>query len=230
MRSKYATQGASAFTRGIFAALPEEEWKSATGLQPPITYDRKSVIFSEGDDSPHLYLVHSGLVKTFKKPSHDRVQITSILGEGDVLGSESLSKEAYQESATALTRCTLYKCDRDFFLDFMNRKPSVSLSMIRVLNNEFARVQSHIVDLGTRKAIARVASSLMMFKEKQLGERALEPFNLPISRQEMGMFLGLSPETVSRQLKSLTDARVIRLEHKRLTVLDLERLERIAHG
>jgi CRP/FNR family transcriptional regulator len=82
--------------------------------------------------------------------------------------------------------------------------------------------------VGTKKALPRVASCLLLFMEKQVEPGQSRPFNLPISRQEMGAFLGLSPETVSRQLKDLTTSRVIRLEHRRLTVLDLGHLKSIA--
>ena len=66
--------------------------------------------------------------------------------------------------------------------------------------------------------------------DKQAGDGRSEPFNLPISRQEMGAFLGLSPETVSRQLKGLVTTRVIRLDHRRLTILDVSQLRRIANA
>jgi CRP/FNR family transcriptional regulator len=64
--------------------------------------------------------------------------------------------------------------------------------------------------------------------KKQVKPGETRPFQLPISRQEMGAFLGLSPETVSRQLKDLTSSRVIRLDHRRLTVLNLDHLRSIA--
>jgi CRP/FNR family transcriptional regulator len=66
--------------------------------------------------------------------------------------------------------------------------------------------------------------------EKQVKPGESHPFNIPISRQEMGAYLGLSPETVSRQLKDLSASRVIRLDHRRLTVLDLKHLRSIAQA
>lgn len=218
----------AALTKGIFASLPESEWTSANGLPPPVVCERRSTIFTENDSTSHIYLIASGLIKTYKSPAKDRVQITNILGEGDVLGAEALSDDTYQESASALTKVIVYKCDRKFFLDFMHRKPSVSIGLIKMLNLEHGRIQSLMCDLGTKKALSRVATCLMLFMEKQPRFEKTRAFTLPISRQEMGAFLGLSPETVSRQLKELTSKRVIRLDHKRVTVLDLPRLKAIA--
>jgi CRP/FNR family transcriptional regulator len=66
--------------------------------------------------------------------------------------------------------------------------------------------------------------------ERQSGLNENKPFNLPISRQEMGELVGLSPETISRQLKDLISLKVIKLEHKRLTILDLTQLKAIAQA
>ena len=145
-----------------------------------------------------------------------------------MLGAEALSRSQYYESAAALMRSVVFKVARDYFLEFMAKKPQVSIALIRMMTEEFARIRTLLVDLGTKKALPRVASCILLFMEKQLGTYSNEAFNLPISRQEMGAFLGLSPETVSRQLKSLVTSRIIRLDHKRLTVTNLEQLRSIA--
>ena len=232
------SSGHNRLSRGIFAALPAEDWRSSDGLPAPITVERKSTLFTEGESASHVYLVLSGLIKTFKNPSHDRVQIINIVSDGDVMGAEALSRDFYQESATTLTRAQVYRLSKEFFLDFINRKPQLALKLIEMMNHEFARVQSLIVNLGTKKALPRVASCLLLFMEKQnagppgppVTVASLDPFTLPISRQDMGAFLGLSPETVSRQLKGLVRAKVIRLDHKRLTVLNLDQLKSIAEA
>jgi len=156
------------------------------------------------------------------------VQIINIVSAGDVLGVSALSRDIYQESAATLTRSVVHKIPRAAFLEFMLKRPEVAVMLIRMMNQEFARVHSLIVDLGTKKALPRVASCLLLFMEKQIGSGKLEPFYLPISRQEMGAFLGLSPETVSRQLKGLANAKIIRLDHKRLTVVNLDQLRSVA--
>lgn len=218
------------FSAGIFTALSEGEWRSSEDISPPRVYDRKSPIFHEGRSATHVYLVGGGLVKTYKKPSHDRVQIINLLSAGDVLGAEALTCSSYCESASALSRSLIFVCEKTKFLDFMSRKPMVSLALFRMLSEQFDRIQSLICDLGTKKALPRVASCILLVMDKQVPPGERRPFNLPISRQEMGAFLGLSPETVSRQLKDLATSKVIRLEHKRLTVLDLDHLKNIAQA
>jgi CRP/FNR family transcriptional regulator len=216
------------FSHGIFSSLPEEDWKASLGVPPPAFFDKRTSLFRDGGPATHLYLIGGGLVKTFKSPAGDRVQIVNILGPGDVVGAEALTRTEYCESAATLARSLLFKCEKRPFLDFVRVKPALSVALIKLLNRENAALQTLICDLGTKKALPRVASCLLLFMEKQVKPGESRPFNLPISRQEMGAYLGLSPETVSRQLKDLTSSRVIRLDHRRLTVLDLDHLKSIA--
>jgi len=228
MNGKQTVLSEDVFSRGIFAALPRDEWKTLSGFPTPVTFERKTAVFNEGDRATHIYLLHSGLIKTFKTPSHNRTQIVGISGGGDVLGAEALTRSAYQQSAMTITGAVISSVNKEYFLNFMNQKAALSVALIRAMTEEIDRVQTMIVNLGTKKAISRVASCILMFMGKQLGEGISEPFTLPISRQEMGAFLGLSPETVSRQLKMLVGRRLIRLDHKRCEVLSLGQLRALA--
>lgn len=228
MNGKQTWPKADVFFEGIFAAMAESEWRSVPGFSPPIIYDRKTPLFLEGQRANDVFLVGSGLVKTYKSPSKNRVQIMSLLGAGDVVGAEALTRDVYNESASVLNRALIFKCENQIFREFIKHKPEVSLKLIQMLTREFANIQSLICDLGTKKALPRVASCILFIMKKQLEPDENRPFNLPISRQEMGALLGLSPETVSRQLKDLTSSKIIRLDHKRLTVLKLDQLRAIA--
>lgn len=216
------------FAKGIFSAMSEDDWRNSTELGTPSIIEKKRHLYREGEPAANVYIVGGGLVKTFKCPSGNRTQIVNILGPGEVAGSEALTRDEYINSASSLSRSLVFTIGKNAFLDFISRKPALSVMLIELLNRENAALQALLCDVGTKKALPRVASCLLLFMDKQIGTEKVRPFNLPISRQEMGAFLGLSPETVSRQLKDLSTSRVIRLEHRRLTVLDLKNLKSIA--
>lgn len=216
------------FSQGIFSAIPEETWKSSPDIPTPGIFDKKQLLFHDGDPASHVYIVGGGLVKTFKNTSSNRVQIVNIVGPGELFGAEALTRAEYCESAATLSRALLFECEKRTFLDFVSNRPSLTVALIELLNREYVALQSQLCDLGTKKALPRVASCLLLIMEKQMKPGEARPFQLPISRQEMGAFLGLSPETVSRQLKDLSTSRVIRLDHRRLTVLNLDNLKSIA--
>jgi CRP-like cAMP-binding protein len=218
------------FSKGVFAALPEDDWRTSPNISAPKFFDKKSVLYRDDDPAVNVYLVGSGLVKTYKTPSINRIQIINILGPGDIVGAEALTRLDYCESAATLSRSVLFVCSNRRFLELVAAKPGLSVALIEQLNREKAALQTLLCDLGTKRALPRVASCLLLFMEKQAQPGEKRPFNLPISRQEMGAFLGLSPETVSRQLKDLTSSRVIRLDHRRLTVLDVDHLKSIAQA
>lgn len=219
-----------AFAKGIFSAMPEDDWKNLTYLPPPSVIEKKRILYREGDAATDIFIVGGGLIKTFKCPNGNRTQIINIMGPGDVVGTEALTRGNYISSSASLARSLVFRIEKNTFLDFINRKPALFVKLIELLNRDNAALQTLLCDLGTKKALPRVASCLLLFMNKQVRAGEVRPFNIPISRQEMGAFLGLSPETVSRQLKDLSTSRVIRLEHRRLTVLDLKNLKSIAQA
>jgi CRP/FNR family transcriptional regulator len=228
MNAKQVRIEPGAFARGVLSALSESEWMSLLDDTSATTIERKSRLYREGEAATHIYIVASGLLKTFKTPAADRGQIINIFGPGDVLGVEAICGRRHHTSATALARSTVLAIAADTFLREMEHRPGLARALMRVLCEESERVDELVVNLGTKKALPRVASCILLFMERQTDGHRPEPFNIPISRQEMGAYLGLSPETVSRQLKGLVTSRVIRLDHRRLTILNVDTLRSIA--
>lgn len=228
MNGKRIRLDSEIFSRGIFAALPASEWHDLIRDSPPRSLERKKLLYQEGDVATHIYIPASGLIKTYQSPAPDRDQIINILGVGDVLGVETVCGMHHRESAAALARTTVLALPGEQFTELLSHRPVLARALIRSLCEENGRVHSLVVNLGTKKALPRVASCILYFMERQNEKMTPEPFNIPISRQEMGSYLGLSPETVSRQLKGLVTSRIIRLDHRRLTVLNLDQLRSIA--
>lgn len=212
--------------RGIFRALSEDEWNTV-GFPPPITVERKSPLFHEHDPATHVYILVSGLVKLHCHSGRN-TQIVGISEPGDVIGLEALSGNTYETGATALQRVTARRVTGSRFESLLRDNPSVATALVRNLGSECARLRTLLTDIGTKSALARVASLLLSFMERQTPDHPTAPFILPITRQDIGALLGLSPETVSRQLKSLVGNRLIRLDHKRLTIVDLGSLRSLA--
>ena len=219
----------AAFKTGIFKALTRDEWRITAQLPSAITHPRKSTVFVDGENAGFIYLVGSGLIKAFRSPMEDRVQIINIFGTGDIVGAEALTQDVYCHSASTLNNTVVFRYTRDIFRELMFKFPKLAMAVVDQLHSSNTRLQTLIVDLGTKKALQRVASCIIRFSHRNSDAGRREPFTLPISRQEMGSLLGLSPETVSRQIKDLTDARVIRIQHKRVTVLDHNQLLKIAN-
>lgn len=226
MNGTHLRSRAGPHSRGIFRALSEEEW-GATGLPALVTFERKTLLFAEHAPATHVYMLVSGLVK-LHRTSGSQTQVVDISEGGNVVGVEALSGGPYHAGATALQRATAYRITAAHFARMLENDARIAVALAHNLGNECARLQTLLTDLGTKSALARVASLLLTLMERQDPQVRDLTFTLPISRQDIGAMLGLSPETVSRQLKALLLRRVIRLDHKRLTVTDLSVLRHLA--
>lgn len=216
------------FQSGIFSGLLDEERNESLCLLNIVDFERKQPVFIEGDAAHLVYLVRSGLIKVYKNTSQDRTQIINVVGPGEILGIESLFSPHYNATAVPLTKSEICYCQSVQFRSLIERQPSISIRVIGLLHDDLSRIHSFLCDLGTKKAISRVASCLLFFKEKQTSDHATRAFQLPVMRNEMSELLGISPETISRQLRKLVTDGLIDVDNKRVLIKDLRGLQRIA--
>lgn len=216
------------FQTGIFSGLPDEERTESLCLLNMVDFERKQPVFIEGDAAHLVYLVRSGLIKVFKNTAQNRTQIINVVGPGEIVGIESLFSPYYNATAVPLTKSEICYCQSVQFHTLIEKRPSVAVRVIGLLHNDLARIHAFLCDLGTKKAISRVASCLLFFKEKQTSDHTTRTFQLPVMRNEMSELLGISPETISRQLRSLVTDGIIDVDNKRVLIKDLKGLVQIA--
>lgn len=228
MRTEVKCYDCFQFQTGIFSGLPDEERTEELCLLNQVDFERKQPVFIEGDAAHLVYLVRSGLVKVFKNTAQNRTQIINVVGPGEILGIESLFSPHYGATAVPLTRSEICYCQSVQFHTLIERRPSVAVRVIGLLHDDLSRIHSFLCDLGTKKAISRVASCLLFFKEKQTSDHATRAFQLPVMRNEMSELLGISPETISRQLRKLVTDGLIDVDNKRVLIKDLRGLQRVA--
>jgi len=216
------------FENGIFAGLSEAERREALCAMQKTFYPKKQLLFEEGGIANRVHIVRSGLVKLFKHNACKRPQILNSLGPGELFGIEALFKSSHRSSAVTIIKSEICSTSGIDFNDLLEARPSVSIRVIDLMHQDISRTHTFLCNLGTKKAFSRVASSLLFFRDKQIQDEHSLSFYLPVMRHELSELLGVSPETVSRQLRRLVDERVILLENKRVTIIDLRKLSGIA--
>jgi CRP/FNR family transcriptional regulator, nitrogen fixation regulation protein len=172
-------------------------------------YGRDEEIFGEGEASRHVYKVISGAVRTYRVLSDGRRQIVEFHTTGDVFGLDGDRSHAL--SAEAVRETTLQVVRRDAFLQEQGAEPA-----IQALLKTFHRAQAHMLLLGRHTACERVAAFLLDFRERAGGVDAID---LPMSRQDIADYLGLTIETVSRTFTQLQAAHQIDLVSCRRVIL-----------
>lgn len=186
------------------------------------------VLFLEGNQAQHLYVIRSGTVKLVKTDASGREHVAAVLGRGSLLGLEAAFDAVYSTGAEAHSDCELCLLTAEDLRDLMHSVPSFSLDIARCLHGRLVDAHKRLAFLGNPGARARLAGYLLW----QLPEDRSEPrlVRHDLTQRELGGVLGLSPETVCRTLGAFRTEGVIAVDAKQITVLDREELDRLAAG
>ena len=179
----------------------------------PMPFSRNAEIYGENEPAEYLYKVISGTVRTYRVLNDGRRQIGAFYLPGDVFGLEV--GEAHTFSAESITDCKVLVIKRSAVVGLSRRDSSVARELWGVTARELQRVQDHIM-LLIKTAQERVAGFLLeMAKRAPAGNE----IDLPMSRQDIADYLGLTIETVSRTLTQLENSAAIAVPSSRRIVL-----------
>ncbi len=176
-------------------------------------FARNSEVFAEGDPAGNIYKVVSGAVRTCKLTSDGRRQIGDFYLPGDTFGLAS--DELHDFSAEAIGDCVVRVIRRSAFHDGVALKESAGAELWMQARLELQRAQHHILLLGRKNAQERIAAFLMDMMDRLSRDDDLE---LPMPRQDIADYLGLTIETVSRTLTQLERDGVIAIPGNRRIV------------
>jgi CRP/FNR family transcriptional regulator, nitrogen fixation regulation protein len=182
-------------------------------LGAPMSFARNAEIYGESEAADFLYKVVSGTVRTYKVLTDGRRQVGGFYVPGDIFGLETGAEHMF--SAEAITECEVLVIERGALMALADRDHEVARELWTITGSELGRVQDHIM-LLVKSAQERVASFLLEMAERISAGNAVE---LPMSRQDIADYLGLTMETVSRRLTALERAATIELSSSRRIVL-----------
>jgi len=190
-------------------------------------FDRNQTIFNEGDESHYVYRVVHGTTRSVCVLTDGRRQILDFGHSGDFLGLGSQSQHLL--SGEAVTDVTLICYPRGQIERLENVNPAFRKRIVEILANGLAESQSHLVMLGQQTAVERVAWFLVGNGQRQaFGDGMVD---LPMNRQDIADYLGLTLETVSRVLSLLKRRRLISLANAHeVKIKDGAVLEAMARG
>jgi CRP/FNR family transcriptional regulator, nitrogen fixation regulation protein len=176
-------------------------------------FARNSEIYGEKEPAEYLYKVVSGTVRTYKVLVDGRRQIGAFYLPGDIFGLET--GDEYSFSAEAITDCKIIVIKRSAVMALAARDSDIARQMWALTARELHRMQNHIMVL-VKSAQERVAGFLLEMSDRASGGGAIE---LPMSRQDIADYLGLTIETVSRTLTQLEKSATIEVPTSRRIVL-----------
>jgi CRP-like cAMP-binding protein len=191
-------------------------------------FGRNQTIFNEGDDARYSYKVVEGSVRLCKLMSDGRRQIAEFLLPGDLFGFEA--GDEHSLTAEALGDVVVMRCARSQMERISDEQPGVRKQLMLLLRRELSASQDHLVMLGRQTAKERVASFLIQLAERSDAGNG-DALDVPMGRQDIADYLGLTIETVCRALSDLKTSNLIGIPNRhQVTLRNLDALQTIADG
>jgi CRP/FNR family transcriptional regulator, anaerobic regulatory protein len=173
------------------------------------------VVFAAGDRFDTLYVLTSGFFKLVNLAADGREQVVSLKFRGDWLGFDGIATGRHGCDAVAMDTGEVWRIRYDALLQACLRRPELLAVLHEAMSREIVRDRDTLLSLNTLPADARVAEFLRWWTDT-LAERGLrnDHITLPLTRAEIGNYLGMTLESVSRALSRLARGDVIRFPEK----------------
>ena len=186
---------------------------------------RGDLLFRASHEQTGIYAVKAGFLKTCVPLADGQSRIVGFQATGDVMGLDGLGTGTHKTDAIALNRCEICVIPLDKFEALLDH-PAESVHVRQLLAREITRVEEHAAALGTLSAKQRVATFLLDMSAKWEDRGySRTAFVLFMSRKDIGNFLGLTFETVSRTLSYFQAKHWITVQGKNVRILDLSALQ-----
>ncbi|MGL4571091.1 MAG: Crp/Fnr family transcriptional regulator [Clostridium sp.] len=211
----------------IFASLTDKELKDIVSTAVRREYIKGETICREGETLDNLLLIRDGKIKISKVTKDGKEQILHILATGDFLGEANLfNDEASRFTVTAITNVKICIISKENLEDILLKNPRIALKIIKEISKKLSETEDLAKVLATRDVESRVASMLVEFSVKYGKEIDNETLiQLPINREDMANYCGVTRETISRKLSKFESEKIITVKgNKVIIVTNLEKL------
>lgn len=187
------------------------------------------IICSAGDKLNSIFAIRSGSFKSYTLSSDGNEQVVSFNLAGDIIGFDSIGRGTHQSFAIALETAMVCEIPYDTVEQLSGRMPRLRQQMMRLMSDEILNDQGMLMLLSQRNAEERLATFISSLGER-FGERGFssKEFRLTMTRGDIGNYLGLTVETISRLLGRFKRDKLIEVTGKYVTILDKEALDAVS--
>ena len=212
----------------LFTALDEAAAASLRASMDAVKIAKGSILFKEGDDGEHLYVIVDGKLKLGTSSGDGRENLLSILGPGEMFGELSLFDPGPRTStATAVTDAKLLSLSHEKVIPWLKQNPEVSLQLLTRLSQRLRRTNEAVGDLVFSDVPGRVAKALIDLGDR-FGKTTPEGLlvNHDLTQEELAQLVGASRETVNKALADFAGRGWLKLDGRSVLIADLDRLSK----
>jgi CRP/FNR family transcriptional regulator len=195
------------------------------------TIRRGEALFRDGDAFHGIFAVRAGFFKTCATRVDGRERVTGFQMGGELLGLDGFDDDTHRCDAIALETSQVCVISREALEDLSRALPALQRQLHRIMSREIVREHGVMTLLSGMRAEERVAAFLVNLALR-LQARGFSPsaFVLRMTRQEIGSYLGLQLETVSRCFSHLHDERILDVRQRDVRILDTQALQDLVPG
>jgi len=207
--------------------LTEPELKRLSAISNLRKLHKGEMLFFEGDEATGFYLLLEGKVRVYKASPEGKEQILHQINPGQIFAEVAIFEgQRYPANCSALQDSVVAFFPQNDFIKLIEQSPQISLKIIASMAGFLREFTETVENLSLKEVPARIAGYLLKLPLKENDDTV----TLDMTKAELAKKLGTQSETFSRGLRKLSDQKIIKVNGKRILILDRNRLIDIAEG
>ncbi|OCB78698.1 Crp/Fnr family transcriptional regulator [Flavobacterium crassostreae] len=209
-------------------ALKKDELLKIADCKTSYTITKGETIFSEGENVNGIFCIKDGVCKLSKLSQNGKDQIIKLVSKGELLGQRSMiSEEPVNLSAVALEDMEVCFIPKTEIMGFFNHNNDFSMNVMKSICGDLKEADSHTVSMAQKTVKERLAETLV-YLETTFGINTDHSLRIQLSREELASMIGTATESCIRLLSDFKKSGLIALSGKKITILDLAKLKKLA--
>ncbi|MEM8659675.1 MAG: fumarate/nitrate reduction transcriptional regulator Fnr [Pseudomonadota bacterium] len=199
-------------------------------IQRSTPLQRGQYLYRQDDAFSSVYAVRSGAIKAYNTTDDGQEQVTGFYFPGEILGMDGIGTNRHASSAKALETSAVCEIPFSSLEKLSAKLPSLQRHFFQLMSREITEDQQLITLLSKNSADERVASLLLSISIRNAKRKlSATHFRLPMSRVDIGNYLGLTVETVSRVFGRMQKLAILSVDNKEIQILDPRGLQNLAN-
>jgi len=217
-------------TLALFQGVPPEKLKALAERALYRTFKAGEMFIGDTDPAHAFYVIITGQVKLYKSSPEGREQTLNLLGPGDPFGMcTAFAIESFPANAMALEESGILLIPGPVMEAVAMKEPRLLVNIIQILSNRLREAMSLIESLSLMEIPQRLASFLIHALKQEAGQ-GTNQLELKVTQRELAKILGSTPEALSRALRRMSDAGLLKVGGRSVRILDRESLGELAEG
>jgi CRP/FNR family transcriptional regulator len=184
-------------------------------------------LYRAGEHFQFMYAVRSGTFRSTLMLADGREQVNGFYMAGEVMGQDGVAHGTHASRATALEDAQVCVIPYASLIDMVRNHAGLRQLLVRLMSREIGRNHGHVMLLGNMNAEEKLATFLLnLSAHMEMRGYSASEFHLRMSRAEIGSYLGMTLETVSRTFSAFQQARLLKVDKRHIRLIDLDGLRR----